>query len=46
MLNEKRCPVNQYQSWRIINLKALYKAIKDEKIAGVALDVLEKGPPH
>ncbi len=29
----------------IINLKALYKAIKDEKIAGVALDVLEKDPP-
>ena len=29
----------------IINLKALYKAIKDEKIAGAALDVLEKDPP-
>jgi len=29
----------------IINQKALYKAIKDEKIAGVALDVLEKDPP-
>ena len=29
----------------IINPKALYKAIKDEKIAGAALDVLEKDPP-
>ncbi len=29
----------------IINQKALYKAIKDEKIAGAALDVLEKDPP-
>jgi D-3-phosphoglycerate dehydrogenase len=29
----------------IINQKALYKAIKDEKIAGEALDVLEKDPP-
>jgi len=29
----------------IINLKALYKAIKDGKIAGAALDVLEKDPP-
>jgi D-3-phosphoglycerate dehydrogenase len=29
----------------IINLKALYKAIRDEKIAGAALDVLEKDPP-
>ena len=29
----------------IINQKALYKAIKDEKIAGTALDVLEKDPP-
>ncbi len=29
----------------IINLKALYKAIKDEKITAAALDVLEKDPP-
>jgi len=29
----------------IINPKALYRAIKDEKIAGAALDVLEKDPP-
>jgi len=29
----------------IINLKALHKAIKDDKIAGAALDVLEKDPP-
>jgi D-3-phosphoglycerate dehydrogenase len=29
----------------IINQNALYKAIKDEKIAGAALDVLEKDPP-
>ena len=29
----------------IINQKALYKALKDGKIAGAALDVLEKDPP-
>ena len=29
----------------IINQKALYKALQDGKIAGIALDVLEKDPP-
>lgn len=29
----------------IINQKALYKALKNGKIAGAALDVLEKDPP-
>jgi len=29
----------------IINQKALYKALKDGKIAGAALDVMEKNPP-